>query len=72
VKVKMKMQVSGTRDGVAWPAPGEVVELPDAEGAKLCANGTASPVAEKADKVEKAVAPDDDVEKRGPGRPRKQ
>jgi len=66
----MRVQISGTRDGVAWPAPGEVVDLSDAEAAKLCGNGSASPVAEK-EKVDKAVASDDDVEKRGPGRPRK-
>jgi hypothetical protein len=66
----MKVQISGTRDGVAWPAPGQVVDLPDDEAAKLCGNGSASPVAEK-EKVEKAVDDEADVEKRGPGRPRK-
>ncbi len=44
MKVKMTAQLTGTRDGVAWPAPGETVDLPDAEAAKLCANGLASPV----------------------------
>ncbi len=70
MKVKMKVQISGTRDGVDWPAPGEVVEVSDVEGAKLCGNGSASPVAER-DKTEKAVVADDDVDKRGSGRPRK-
>jgi len=67
VKIKMKTQLTGTRNGVAWPAPGGEVELSDLEGAKLCKAGLAEPVAE--DKVEKATpAP---AEKRGPGRPRR-
>lgn len=67
MKIKMKVQLTGTRDGVAWPPPGGEVELPDLEGAKLCKAGLATPVVE--DRVEKAVAPE--PEKRGPGRPRK-
>jgi hypothetical protein len=51
MKVKMKAQITGTRNGVAWPAPGGEVDLPDTEGAKLCASGFAIPVVE--DKVEK-------------------
>jgi hypothetical protein len=51
VKVRLKFQITGTRNGVRWPAPGEVVDLPDVEGAKLCASGLATPVVE--DKVEK-------------------
>jgi len=57
----MRIQIVGTRDGVAWPAPGEVKELPDHEGARLCARGFAEPVVE--DRVEKAV-PKKRVEKR--------
>jgi hypothetical protein len=59
MKVKMKGWISGTRNGVPWPAAGGVVDLPDPEAAKLCASGMAEPVAEKAsDKAEKAVAPE--------------
>ena len=68
----MKIWISGTRDGVPWPAPGQVVDLPAVEAAKLCGNGSATPVVE--DKTEKAVV-EDDVEKRGltirPGATRK-
>jgi len=64
MKVKMKVYISGTRDGVPWPLPGGVVDLPDAEAARLCANGSAVPVAEEKTE-ETAVVPDDDVEKRG-------
>lgn len=31
----MKRQISGTRDGVAWPAPGEAVDLPKVEAQQL-------------------------------------
>jgi hypothetical protein len=53
VKVKMREQITGYRNGVAWPAKGEEVDLPDHEAAKLCASGRATPVAE--DRTEKAV-----------------
>lgn len=64
----MKMQITGTRDGVRWPAPGGEVDLPDHEAAKLCANGFADPVVE--DKVEKAV-PKKSAEKRTESRTEK-
>ena len=41
----MKVQVSGSRDGVRWPEIGEELTVPDAEGADLCAQGYAEPVA---------------------------
>lgn len=63
MKVKMKIDVSGSRNGQPWPARGETVELPDAEGADLCAAGMAEPVSNRKSTVEKAV-PDDDSEKR--------
>jgi len=72
----MRLQISGARDGVNWPAPGETIDLPESEAVRLCANGSAAPVAAKAD-VEKAVVVDDVEERdeppvrRGPGRPRK-
>ncbi len=33
--ITMLRQLSGTRDGVDWPAPGESMEVPDDEGASL-------------------------------------
>ena len=62
MKVKMREQITGYRNEVAWPSPGQVVDLPDVEAAKLCAAGRAEPVVE--DRVEKAVAPA--AEKRTP------
>lgn len=67
MKVRLKLEMSGMRHGVDWPAYGEILEVDDAEGAQLCQAGIAEPVVE--DKVETAVLPQ--PEKRGPGRPRK-
>jgi len=70
MKVLMRVGISGTRSGVDWPQPGQILECDDAEGAQLCAAGLAIPVAEQ--QTERAVVPTATVEKRGPGRPRKQ
>lgn len=51
----MKVEISGTRDGVTWPPVGAEVTLPDAEAADMCAQGYAEPVAE-AVKAEKRPA----------------
>ena len=40
-KVVMVVQISGTRDGVDWPAPGGVLEVPADEAANLISNGFA-------------------------------
>ena len=54
MKIRMKGDISGTRDGRPWPKRGEVAEVSDAEGALLCAQGMAEPVAEApAERVEK-------------------
>lgn len=42
----MKVEVSGTRNGVRWPGIGEEIVVPDAEGADLCSQGFAEAVAE--------------------------
>jgi hypothetical protein len=57
----MKIQITGTRNGVYWPAPGGEMTLPDLEAAKLCASGLAVPVVIA--EPEKAVVPE--PEKRG-------
>lgn len=69
MKVRMKIQITGTRDGVRWPGVGGEIDLPDHEAMRLCANGRAEPVEDRDAGVEKAVTPQ--PEKRGPGRPRK-
>lgn len=65
MKIRMKIQIVGTRDGVAWPPVGGEKDVPDHEGARLCANGFAEPVVEE--KSEKAV-PKDSAEKRTPAK----
>lgn len=47
MRVRMKIQLTGTRNAQRWPAPGGEVVLPDNEGADLCAAGLAEPVAER-------------------------
>lgn len=39
--IKLKVQISGTRNGEEWPAPGTVVDLPEDEAATLIAAGLA-------------------------------
>jgi hypothetical protein len=63
VRVRMKVDVSGSRNGVKWPARGETVEVNDEEGTQLCASGIAAPVPD--DEVETALPKKGDVETRG-------
>lgn len=63
MKIRMKADISGSRNGKPWPRRGETIDVPDAEGADLCASGIAEPVASKARSVETAT-PDDDSEQR--------
>ncbi len=58
--VRMTGDISGTRDGVRWPARGETVELPDQEAASLIAIGMAKA-------VERARSEDADVAQELPG-----
>lgn len=72
MRVRMRHKVSGTRDGVEWPAPGGEIVLPDDEAVALCSQGMADPVAE--DAVETAAAaPRAETRKTssGRGRPRR-
>lgn len=41
MKIVMREQISGTRDGRAWPAPGTEVDLPEGEAKGLVAGGAA-------------------------------
>lgn len=51
MRVRMLTQQSGTRDGAAWPAPGEEVDLPDAEARALVRGGSAEELDTEHDKV---------------------
>lgn len=61
MRVKLKVQLSGTRDGVPWPAVGTVVELPDDEARDMLTSGTAGPLDDK-DTPEPVVMVPADVE----------
>lgn len=41
MKIEMKFQISGTRDGIDWPAPGETIDVPTAEAEELIAQRVA-------------------------------
>ena len=43
MKVIMRVNISGTRDGVEWPSIGGTVDLPDAEAVDLLNAGMAAP-----------------------------
>lgn len=55
MKIKLKVHLSGARNGKAWPPRGSVIEVPDAEGADMCAGGLATPVADTDGDVETAI-----------------
>lgn len=47
-KVEIIARISGSRDGVDWPAPGEVLVTSDVEAAELVSEGIAKRVEVKA------------------------
>lgn len=57
MKIRMKVEVSGTRDGEPWPPRGSVIDMPDAEAAQYCAGGMAEPVT-TVDEPETATVPE--------------
>jgi hypothetical protein len=42
MRVRMKVTISGTRDGQPWPERGQSVDLPDSEAEQLVASGLAT------------------------------
>ncbi|MBO0917534.1 hypothetical protein [Streptomyces laculatispora] len=68
MKVRMKVQMSGTRNGEEWPARGEVADLPTGEAQHLVASGIAEEASAVSEpEVETATAPNT-AEKRTSGR----
>ena len=55
MRVQLRVQISGTRDGADWPPPGSVVDLPDDEALGLISWGSALAVSDE--RVETATAP---------------
>ena len=41
MRIRMKQNITGTRNGLEWPAVGTVIEIRDNEGADLIAAGLA-------------------------------
>ena len=49
MRIRMLVEKTGPRyDGRMWPYPGGEIDVPDDEGAALCAQGDAAPVAQQA------------------------
>jgi hypothetical protein len=65
MQVRMKVQPSGTRDGVEWPARGSVMDLPDDEAVSYINANMAEAVTTFGDDVETAT-PKAAVEERAP------
>ncbi|MGW2261446.1 hypothetical protein ACWCXE_27130 [Streptomyces sp. NPDC001780] len=57
MKIRMNVQMSGTRNGEEWPARGEVADLPTGEAQHLVAAGIASEVTDDGE-PETATAPE--------------
>jgi hypothetical protein len=73
MRIKMKMSVLGTFHEMENVKLGDVVDVPDDEGARYCKLGYAEPVAEMP-RAETATAPEPEKRAPGarrPGRPRK-
>lgn len=66
MKIRLKVDVSGSRDGKPWPPRGSVTDLPREEAMQLCSNGMAVPVDSGNEGTEAAVPSAADVETRGP------
>ncbi|MYU24021.1 hypothetical protein [Streptomyces sp. SID8352] len=58
MRVRMKVSLSGTRDGEPWPPRGRLADLPDREAADLMAAGLAEPPGDDGDRPETATAPE--------------
>ena len=74
MKVRMIVEISGTRDGEEWPKRGESIDLPDAEAADYIAAGLCeadNPPAPAPAVEVAAVEPATETAARKPGRPRK-
>ena len=55
--VKVRVHVSGLRNGQPWPPVGGVLEVPDDEAVSLLASNVVEPVYDPERGVERAVAP---------------
>lgn len=61
MKIRMLVDMSGTRNGRRWPGRGASVEIPAAEAARLIDSGLAEEISDTEPPVEKATAPPAEV-----------
>ena len=71
MKVRMIVEISGTRDGEEWPRRGGVIDLPDAEAADYIAAGLCEADTTPSAPEVAVVEPATETATRKPGRPRK-
>lgn len=69
MRVKMKIKIGGTRNGVEWPEAGGEIDLPDEEAAGYCKRGYCIPVDTRSENVE--TRDEDDERPKRRGRPAK-
>jgi hypothetical protein len=74
LRIEMLTTFSGTRDGIAWPDRGGLIDLPELEALELVAQGHALAVSKTEPKVETAAVKKsaETAVKKSAGRPRKQ
>lgn len=67
MKIQMIAQISGSREGIDWPAPGGILDVPADEAADLIKSKIARDAkdAPKGSLIETAVAPKAETRKRG-------
>lgn len=58
MRVRLLVQLTGTRDGVEWPERGAEVDLPNGEAAEMVAAGLAEAVAPTREAATAAPAED--------------
>lgn len=64
MKVRLAVDISGTRDGVPWPPKGSVIDLPSDEAKSMLHAGTAKSPDEDEPADEEPVPADDSPEDR--------
>jgi hypothetical protein len=68
MRIRMRVKISSTRDGVEWPDKDGIVDLPDEEAAQLVQAGVAEPGPELP--AEETATPPDEAEQAAPARRR--
>ena len=63
MRVRMNVELSGTRDGQDWPAKGGVVDLPEDQAQHLVAGGLASVDDSKVEAAKVDTEPDSNSRK---------